>query len=247
MLSKRRTMIKLLPRLVLATVTFVAAAPPAVTAETVSEVVERLAEHARFDAPTRADVRIECTEPCPKAGSQAIVLARGDAVYVELRSGLRALVRPDRIVVAEAGKVGAAPPGKTLGDTNVLLEDLVVFTAASLSVPQISDDGPAGVVVTAAPAKGSAYALMVHTIDRERAVILRTLYYRDSVSNLVKTRRNTGFVQVASRWRPAEMTFESIRGATTKLTLAWREAADAPAALFEEGGLAQPSGLAWPP
>jgi hypothetical protein len=246
MLSKQRTMIKLLSGRVRVAAMLVAAMPLLATAATVTEVVERLAEHARFDAPVRADLRIECSEPCPKAGTQAIVLARGDAVYIELRSGLRALVRPDRVVVAEGGKVGAAPPGQALADTNVLLEDLAVFTPASLSVPQISDDGPAGVVVTAAPAKGSAYALLVHTIDRERSVIVRTLYYRDSVSNLVKTRRNSSFVQVATRWRPREMTFESIRGATTKLALTWREAADAPAALFEERGLAQPSGLAWP-
>jgi hypothetical protein len=121
-----------------------------------------------------------------------------------------------------------------------------VFTPASLTVPQISDEGPAGVVITAAPARGSAYALLVHTVDPERAVIVRTLYYRESVSNLVKTRRNSALVQLAGRWRPGEMAFESVRGPTTKLSLTWREAGDAPAALFEERGLAQPSGLAWP-
>jgi hypothetical protein len=212
----------------------------------VSTLLGAVASKARFDTPARADVRIECSDPCPKAGTQAILAGRGDAIYLELRAGLRALIRPERIVVFEDGKEAEAAPGRPLADTNVLLEDLAVFTPASLRVPQISDDGPAGVVVTAAPAGHSVYALLVHTVDPARAIIPRTLYYRESVSNLVKTRRDGAFQDVTQRARPGEITVETVRGPTTKLVLAWREATDLPAALFEPGGLARPSGLAWP-
>jgi hypothetical protein len=43
---------------------------------------------------------------------------------------------------------------------------------------------------------------------------------------------------------PGEMRLEEMRTATTTtVTLAWSEAPDAPAALFEPGGLEKPSGL----
>jgi hypothetical protein len=102
-------------------------------------------------------------------------------------------------------------------------------------------------VVTAAPGGPSTYALVVRTIDRERHVVLRTLYYRDLINNLSKTRRDAAFARVAGGWRPGEITVESLRQATkTHLTLAWQEAPDAPVALFDQAGLGQPSGLRFP-
>jgi len=89
--------------------------------------------------------------------------------------------------------------------------------------------------------------LLVHTIDRERDVILQTKYYRDSISNLVKIRRDDEFAQVGGRWRPATIAVQSFREPTsTRLSLAWREAPDAPAALFTPAGLRAPSPLRWP-
>src|SRR5947199_308162 len=121
-----------------------------------------------------------------------------------------------------------------LADTDVLLEDLVVFTPAALKVPQISDDGPAGTVVTSAPGGSSAYSLLVHTIDRERHTIVRTLLYRDAINNLTKTRQNGGWTRVAGGWRPGEIAVDDVRRATTtRLTLAWQEAPEVSADLFE--------------
>jgi hypothetical protein len=219
----------------------------ALRAETLGELLGAVAADARFSAPTRADVRIECPSGCPASGGEAILLGRGDTLYVETKGGQRALIRPGSILVAEGGKAVAAKAGQPLADTDVLLEDLSVFSPASLRTPQISDDGPAGVVVTAAPAAGSVYALLVHTVDRERNVIVRTLYYRDAINDLSKTRRDTGFTRVAGGWRPGDVSVESVRQARkTHLTLSWREAPEAPAALFEPAGLEQPSGLRLP-
>jgi len=216
-------------------------------AESLAELLQAVAANARFASPARADVRIACGEGCKATGTPAIFLGRGDALYVEVKGGQRALIRPAQILVARAGKASEAAPGETLADTDVLLEDLAVFTPAALKQPQISDDGPAGVVVTAAPAGRSSYALLVNTIDRERHTIIRTLYYRDLINNLSKTRRDTAFARVGASWRPGEITVESVRQATkTHLTLSWREAPDVPDALFEPAGLGQPSGLGWP-
>jgi hypothetical protein len=216
-------------------------------AESVAELLEAVGANARFEVPTRADVRIECSAGCTASGGQAIFLGRGDRLYVEVKGGLRALILPEKILVADGGKAVEASPGRPLTDTDVLLEDLRVFAPASLKMPQISDDGPAGVVVTGAPAGRSAYVLLVHTIDRDQRSIVRTLYYRDAINALSKVRRDGGFVRLGRQWRPGEITVETTRQETsTRLKLAWREVPDAPPLLFEPAGLQQPSGLSWP-
>ncbi|HJQ83735.1 MAG TPA: hypothetical protein VKA21_06660 [Candidatus Binatia bacterium] len=219
----------------------------ATATESLPELLAQVAANARADPPVRADVRIDCGEGCAAAGRPAIFVARGDALYVEVKDGQRALLRPERILVARDGAPVEAAVGDAFADTDLLLEDLVPFTAASLKVPQISDDGPAGVVVTSAPTGSSTYALLVHTIDRERHAIVRTLYYRDLINNLSKTRSNRELARAGGGWRPGTIVAETLRRATkTTLTLAWRDVPDAPANLFEPAGLAKPSGLVFP-
>ena len=217
-----------------------------VRAEPLSELLQAVAANARFDTPARADGRIECTG-CKASAAPVTLLGRGESLYIEVKDGMRALVRPGEVFVAGGGKAAKADVGQTLADTDVLLEDLAVFTPATLKMPQVSDDGPAGVVVTAAPAHPSAWVLVVHTIDPERHAIVRLLRYRDAVNNLAATQRNANLVRVGNGWRPQEITSENLRkGRTTTLKLAWREAAEAPRELFEPAGLERPSGLSWP-
>src|SRR4029077_21062549 len=113
------------------------------------------------DTPARADVRIQCTGGGAVSRGGAVFLGRAETLYVEVKGGQRALVRPGHILLAKDGKAVEAPVGEAFADTDLLLEDLAVFTPASLRLPQVSDDGPAGVVVTSAPAGPSAYALLV--------------------------------------------------------------------------------------
>jgi hypothetical protein len=216
-----------------------------VRAESLADLLAGVAENARFTSTARADVDIECVSGCRPA--RAVLLGRGDALYVETKAGLRALVRPGGVSTTGDGPQGPAAGDPRLEDTVVLLQDLEVFVASSLKTPLISDDGPTGVVVTGAPATSSPYSLLVYTIDRERRVVVKTQYYRGAINNLVKIRRDGGWVNVDGHWRPSEVTVESIvDGAQTRLRLAWRGAPDAPAALFEPAGLQKPSNLSWP-
>src|SRR2546428_12241920 len=89
-------------------------------AESLAELLQAVAGNARFASPARADVRIECGEGCKAAGTPAIFLGRGDALYVEVKGGQRALIRPGQILVAQ----GEAAPGQALPDPHRLLEDL---------------------------------------------------------------------------------------------------------------------------
>jgi len=220
-------------------------APRPMQAGSLGEQLAAVAAAARFPSPTRADVRLECSDGCRTR--RAVLLGRGDVLYVETKDGMRALVRPGDVLMAEAAHARPAPLDTRLGDTSVLLRDLAVFTPASLALPQLSDDGPAGIVVTSAPAARAPYVLLVHTIDRERRAIVKTQYYTDSIGHLTKIRRDGGFSRVGGHWRPGEITVETFEPAgTTHLKLAWREIPDPPAILFEPAGLERPSGLAWP-
>ncbi len=211
-------------------------------AVSVDDVLARVERRARFGRVMRADVRVLCEPACRTA--RAILLGRGDAVYVEVESGLRALIRPKAVLVAEGGRVAPAEPGKRLGDTGLLLDDLAVFDRRTLRTPQISDEGPNEVVVTAEPVGPSVYALLVYTIDPAIDRIVKTLYYQGSVNALAKMRRDSAFTRIGDAPYPAELRVEDMRTATTsRFQLVWREAPDAPPTLFEPSGLESPSGL----
>jgi hypothetical protein len=215
-----------------------------VRAETLAELLSAVAVQASAPRPLRADVHIERDDT---PAGDAILLARGVRLYIETRSGARALLSPGKAVVLRGNRVVRAAPDAALEGTDVLLQDLEPFGVRSLSTPQVSDETPERLVVTAAPTPPSTYVLLVHIIDREQDVIVQTKYYRDSVSNLVKIRRDDEFSQVGERWRPATIAVQSLRDSTTtRLSLAWHEAPDAPAALFTAAGLRAPSPLRWP-
>jgi hypothetical protein len=170
--------------------------------------------------------------------TQAVLLGRGHTLYVELRHATRALLHPGKTLVAREGHVARAKPGTPLGGTDLLLEDLVPFSVGLLKVPQINDDGPAGVVVSGAPTGTSVHTLLVFTIDRERNVVVRTQYYRDSISNLVRVRRDDAFVEIGRRWRPGEITVDALRQRTsTHLAFTWRDAPDVDPVVFTPAGL----------
>ena len=216
-------------------------------AVTLGELLPAVAANARFEAPARADVTIACSPDCTPPKTHAVFVGRGETLYVEVAGGQRALLAPDGITVARDGKPAPAKTGEAFADTDILLEDLVPFTAASLKMPLVSDDGPAGTVVTAAPARASAYVLIVSTIDSAEHVVKRVQLYQDSIGNLTRIVRNGEWADVDGHKRPGEITLENVRkGITTKLTLAWRAMPDAPPALFAPDALAKPSGLAAP-
>ena len=213
-------------------------------AESLAELLSAVAVQATTPRPLRADVHIERDG---SAVGDAILLARGRRVYLETRSGTRALLSPGKTVVLRGRRVVRAAPDAALEGTDILLQDLAPFAAGSLATPQVSDETPQRLVVTAAPTPPSPYVLLVHTIDRDQDVIVQTKYYRDAINNLVKIRRDEGFAQVGDRWRPATISVQSFRDSTrTGLSLAWHEAADAPAVLFTAAGLRTPSTLHWP-
>lgn len=212
--------------------------PPARAAD-VRELLRPVASNARAPKALRADGQITREGAAPV---DVVLLARGDRIYLQTSTGTRALIRPGRAVVAGPDGLTRATPETPLPGTDLLLFDLAPFTAGDFAMPQVSDDGPAGIVVTGAPARPSAYVLLVETIDPDHHLVVRTKYYRETVTNMVKMRRDFDPVEIGDRWRPTRITVEAFRPPnTTTLTLTWREAPETPPAAFTLQGLRAPS------
>ena len=199
-----------------------ASAQLAGTTETAVEVLAGVAANARFPAPTVATLRLERERRGTTSTETALLVGNHQTIYVETAAGQRALLHPGKIVVRSGAKIVRSPAGARLGDTDVLLEDLVPLTTTTLSVPQVSDTGPTGTVVTGAPASPSTRALLVFTIDPELHVVTRTKCYEGSTSDLAAFRRDEDFVDAKGHQRATRVTVERPRDATsTRVTLDW--------------------------
>jgi hypothetical protein len=207
-----------------------------------SELLAAVAANARFPTATRADVKIDRTQDGKTATTAAVLIGRGQTLYVQTADGFRALVRPSKIVVRAGRRIRRAAPGLRLAGSDVLLEDLIPVTPALMRTPQVSDDGPTGIVVTGAPAYRSARALIVLTVDPDSDAVTRIKYYEKSISNLAAFRRDEDHADVAGHARPTRITVERSReSSTTELTLAWRPAPEVTAASFGLGALRAPA------
>ena len=189
-------------------------------------------------APIRGTGELVTTSPELTTKQQITIVQRpnGD-LYFELQpSGTRALLRVngDALLSPAAGK--AAVPfalDAGLGGSELSREDLMPFSVARFGSPTVVDRNGTETTVSLDPRKPSQYSLEVITFDREKQAPVKVMVYKDTLSNLLKMRRDSGFVQVAGRWLPTTVTMEnfSLRSTST-LTLTWAETADAPA-LFD--------------
>jgi hypothetical protein len=230
----------------LLTVACLALAVPA-SAASLAELLAAVSKNARFPEPTRADVTIARRNvDGTTTNGAAVFVGHNRTLYVEMRDGGRALVRPSKIVVQAKGHVVRAAPGARLGTTDVRLEDLVPLGPFTLKVPQVSDEGPTGTVVTGAPAFPSARALVVFTVDPATAVVTRAKYFEKSISDLATFRRDETFATVNGHERPTRIVVDRTRDDTsTQLDLVWRTASDTDRAMVTLGGLRGPSSIRW--
>ena len=220
--------------------------PGRVQADAVSELLAQTSAAARFPTPARADVKIERKQDDKVTAGAAVFLGRHHTLYVETRDGTRALVRPSKILVRTKDGVVRAKPGTPLGNTDLLLEDLLPIVPGLLKVPQMSDQGPTGTVLTGAPGFPSTRALIVLTIDPDDHVLTRAKYFEKSISDLAAFRRDEEFTRIDDRARPTRITVERSRdGTSTRLDLSWRPAPETARDVFTPRGLRGPSPIVW--
>src|SRR5262249_28327370 len=101
--------------------------------------------------------------------------------------------------------------------------------------------------VTLFPGKTSQYSLVVTTFDRDKKVPIKTLYYQDTLNNLVKMQRATDYVLVGRKWMPTTFSMETFKLHThSTFTLHWTQAPTFPPELFDPVFLSHPSNIVWP-
>jgi hypothetical protein len=223
-----------------------AVAASAHASESIEALLAAVTAAQRFPIQARADVQLERVDGEQTTTSDVVLAGRGHTLYVETRDGLRALVRPSKQLVLEDGRIVRAGLDTPVGQSDLMLEDLVPVTLALFRVPQMSDDGPTGTVVTGAPTGRTGRALLVLTIDPVTHTVARAKIYERSVSELAAFRRDDEFVEVAGRPRPTRIVLERIRErTTTRGTLAWRPAPELPQSLWTPAGLLAPSPIRW--
>src|SRR5262249_41554377 len=93
----------------------------------------------------------------------------------------------------------------------------------------------------------SQYIMLVFTFDREKKVAVKTMYYQETLSNLVKMRRDSDYALVGQRWLPTKVTMEQFALRTqSALQLHWTQAPPIPPEMFHPAFLGRPSGVSWP-
>jgi len=193
-------------------------------------------------APLRGDGQLEVTLPSSTTRSAAVVIIRPPIdTYVGLPDfGLQALLLGDghaSRVVAGASTAEVFAAEATLGDSDFTQEDLQPFRVARYKGWRISDENANDVTVMLFPTSPQ-YSLVVITFDREKRVPLKTLYYRDTVNNLVKMRRDSSYALVGGTWRAATISMETFKLRThSTLTLQWTEPPTFPPQLFDPASL----------
>jgi hypothetical protein len=216
------------------------------------EAILRAVEEATDPgAGRRADGTIVMRTPEQTRRDRIVVLQRRTGeLYVELRErGEKALLLADGRafrLLKGAAQATDFPRDAAFADGDLTREDLEPFRRSRYTEARIVDEGPVQITLALAPT-ASQYSLVVTTIDRAKLVPIKTLYYQETLNNLVKMRRESAHQLVGQRWLPSAITMEHFQLRTqTDLTLRWTQDANLPPEPFQPELLSRPSGLAWP-
>lgn len=226
--------------------------PAHAMAEDLKEFLNEATEANRPDVPLRADGQITVRSPEETVQDRIIVVLQtdGDLFLETQRGGLKALLKAaEKEVYVRPGKnsdVEKVALSDTFPGTDFAWEDLLPFDVSSWDFPVIIDKNAYRLTVQLTP-KTPHYVLVVSTFDREKRVPVKTLYYVEKASNLVKMRTDADLVEVAGQWLPGKITMKTFGLRTeTVLALKWRKATDLPKGLFQSGTLQGDSGLSFP-
>lgn len=178
-----------------------------------------------------------------------VVLRPDGGLYLELReAGTRALVldRGARAFQARGGKRQKFEKDQAFDTTELTMEDLLPFDAGRYDSPTIVYRDEQQLSVQLNPLR-SQYSLVVVTFDPAKHVPIKSLYYKDTLNNLVKMRLDSDHAEVEGCWLPGTVKMQNFPLRTeTELSLKWSPAGDLPEGLFDPEKLAAPSGLKWP-
>jgi outer membrane lipoprotein-sorting protein len=204
-------------------------------------------------SPLRGDGQFEVAGTDGTQRTAVAVIVRPPAdMYIELQgdgSKLLLLTQPEQgyRLAKGAAKAEALPANARIENSDFVRADLEPFRLSPYTAWRISDDSANELTVTLFPQKTSQYSLVVTTFDRDKKVPIKTLYYQETLNNLVKMERANDYVLVGRKWMPATISMETFKLRThSTLTLRWSQVPSFPSELFDPVFLPHPSGILWP-
>lgn len=207
---------------------------------------------AKPNVTLRGDGTLTTTNPDGTHRDQILIIHReGNDLYIETKDGTKAVLLQGgsnaSIAMPQAKDASPFAPDAPLAGSEFTREDLQPFAAGRYKTPRIVDQGPQQVQVALFPLQ-SQYSMVVITFDREKKVPVKTMYYQQTLNNLVKMRRDSDHVLVGRRWLPTHVTMEhfALRNTST-LDLQWSQVPNVAPELFQSAFLTHPSNLTWPP
>jgi hypothetical protein len=232
-------------------VVMIARTPVLATIDDLEKFLRTVAETTEVTVPLRADGELDVVTPKSTRRLPAVLIVRPPAdLYIELRqTATKAILLTTGqayVVKKDVAKAEAFAQDASLADSDFAREDLEPFRLSHYTDWRISDESGGEVTVTLYP-RASAYSLEVVTIDREKMVPVKILYYRERLNNLVKMRRDSDYVLIGRKWRPALITMENFTLRThSTFTLHWTQNPTFPPELFDPIFLPRPSVIVWP-
>lgn len=208
-------------------------------------------EAAKPTVTLRADGVLTTTNPDGTKRDQILMIHReGNDLFIELKQGSKALLLKGGgeayTAMAGAKEAMSFAPEAALAGSEFTREDLQPFAVSRYKTPRIVDQTGATIQIALFPQQ-SQYSMVVITFDREKKVPVKAMYYKDTLNNLVKMRRDYDHVLVGRRWLPTRITMEHFAlHNTSTLELQWSQAPDVAPELFQSAFLPRPSNLTWP-
>ncbi|MFQ5666570.1 MAG: outer membrane lipoprotein-sorting protein [Candidatus Binatia bacterium] len=229
-----------------------ASTPARADMQNLKQFLHDVEEATHTTTPLRGDGQFEVVSTDATRHDQVAVILRPPAdTYIELKQeGKRVLLLNTAGKAYQFTKGATAPAAfpatATFAGSDFTREDLEPFRLARFQDARISDETVSQLTVTLFP-RDSQYSLVVATFDREKKVPVKMLYYRDTLNNLVKMRRDTHHVLVGRKWMATTSTMETFKLRThTTFTLHWTQKATFPPELFDPVFLPRPSMIRWP-
>ncbi|HEX7408973.1 MAG TPA: outer membrane lipoprotein-sorting protein [Candidatus Binatia bacterium] len=208
-------------------------------------------EAARVTVPVRGDGQFEVTSPEGTRRDQVALVIRPAAdAFIELQQeGIKTLLlyTSGQAFYRKAGATRGDnfAPDASFAESDFTREDLEPFRLSHYTQPRIADDSATELTVMLVP-KVSQYSLEVITFDRQKKVPLKTLYYRDTLSNLVKMGRHSDYVLIGRKWMPTTISMETFKLRTrAAFRLRWGERSNVPSDLFDPASLPRASASLW--
>lgn len=215
------------------------AVPADATRSDLASFLERAERMFAHNRPVRADIKIRTSDG---ATDDAVVIIdpEHNRQFFALKStDWRALSPLDWNKGKAIEKTGAPlvehGADDRLGGTDLRAMEFFVFWKTDYSKAFISDDNRLEKTVSLYATDERPYQLFVITLDKTKMIPVLSKYYKDSLRNLVRIRRDSDHVMVGSRPRPRKIVItDYTENRETTFELAWRTLESLPEGLMTD-------------